>query len=270
MAFFTLNEYRFKINDARWANVTDQWKNFVSLYPYNRLYFITEGEAAISLKDTQIHLRPGYCYLLPSFQIVTANCKKSMTHYFIHFQEPENSPFPLFDFYKTPREIKVDYDLTLTLFQTAVANRNQQTLEEYFYLHGAFNMLIAPFFANVQQNIGEDPRLLKTIEYINSHIEENIQISELANIISLTVNHYSHLFKTNFGISPKKYILQKKLEYAQSLLAKSFYNVNEIAHKLGFDNETYFSRLFREKIGIPPSDYKKQLSKSSQNTFKKI
>ena len=192
-----------------------------------------------------------------------------MTHYFIHFQEPENTPYSLFDFYKKPKEIKVDPALTLTLFQTAVANRNQQTQEEYYYLHGAFDMLIAPFFENEQRDIGKDPRLLQTIEYIHSHIENDIQISELANLVSLTVNHYSHVFKDHFGMSPKKYILQKKLDYAQNLLATSFFNVNEIAHKLGFDNETYFSRLFREKIGVSPSEYKRQFSKSSQHSLHK-
>lgn len=260
-----LNEFRFKIQDARWANVTYQWKNFVSLYPYNRLYFITEGEASISLKDTELLLKPGYCYLLPSFQVITANCKRSMTHYFIHFQEPENTPFSLFDFFKIPKEIKVDPTLTLTLFQTAVANRNQRTPEEYYYLHGAFDMLIAPFFAQAEQHISNNPRLIQIIEYINTHLEDNIQITDLADMINLTVNHFSHVFKSTFGISPKKYILQKKLDFAQTLLSKSYYNINEISHKLGFDNETYFSRLFKEKIGFSPSDYKKQLNQSDSN-----
>ena len=78
--FPTFSKFRFNIQDARWANVTNQWKNFVSLYPYNRLYFVTEGEATISLKDTEITLKPGYCYLLPPFQVITANCERSMTH----------------------------------------------------------------------------------------------------------------------------------------------------------------------------------------------
>ena len=57
--FPSFSEFRFNIQDARWANVTNQWKNFVSLYPYNRLYFVTEGEATISLKDTELTLKPG-------------------------------------------------------------------------------------------------------------------------------------------------------------------------------------------------------------------
>ena len=260
-SLLALNEFQFKIQDARWAKVTDQWKNFVSLYPYNRLYFITEGTATLSLKDTELVLQPGHCYFLPSYQIVTANCKQSMTHYFIHFQEMENTPYSLFDFYKMPKELKVDPSLTLTLFQTAVANRNQKTPEEYYYLYGAFNMLIAPFFAQAEPYDSKDPKLIQILEYINKHLEENITVAELANIMSLTVNHFSHVFKTAFGISPKKYILRKKLNYAQNLLAQPYFNVNEIAHKLAFDNETYFSRLFKEKFGISPSEYKKQLTK---------
>ena len=260
-------QFNFKIQDARWANVTNQWKNFVSLYPYNRLYFVTEGEATISLKDTEITLKPGHCYLLPPFQVITANCKSTMTHYFIHFQELENTTLSLFDFYKIPKEIKVDPALTLTLFQTAVANREQRTLEEYYYLYGSFNILIAPFLAEAEQHISINPSLIEIIEYINTHIEENIQISQLAEIINLTVNHFSHVFKNTFGISPKKYILQKKLDFAQTLLAKSYYNVNEIAHKLGFDNETYFSRLFKEKLGFSPSEYKKQLNQTENKTI---
>ena len=262
--FPTLNKVRFNIQDARWAKVTNQWKNFVSLYPYNRLYFVTDGEAVISLKDTEIILKPGYCYLLPPFQVVTANCENSMTHYFIHFQEPKNTTQSFFDFYKMPKEIKVDPELTLLLMQIAVANREQRTPEEYYYLHGAFDLLIAPFFHNAEPNISFNPKLIKVIDYINTHMEENIKIDDLADMMSLTVNHFSNIFKQAIGVSPKKYILQKKLEFAQSLLAQSYYNINEISHKLGFDNETYFSRLFKEKIGFSPSEYKKQLNQSHE------
>ena len=188
-----------------------------------------------------------------------------MTHYFIHFQEPENTSFSLFDLYEVPKRIEADPNLTLRLFQIATANRMQKNPEEYYYLHGAFDMLIAPFFSQAEQKHTKNPQLLEVLEYIHSHIEQDIQISDLADITNLSVNHFSHIFKKTFGLSPKKYILQKKFNYAQTLLAESNLHVNEISYKLGFNSETYFSRLFREKIGISPSEYKKQLTQSMQN-----
>lgn len=261
------NNIQFIIHEARWAKVTNQWKNFVSLYPYNRLYLVTEGEAYISLKQKTLHLKPGNCYFLPAFNVVTANCANYMTHYFIHFQAiKETSEHSLFDYYSLPDYINAD-ESSLNLFQTAVANRSRSNPMEMLYLEGALKILLAPFFKDLLQINMENSRFVNVIKYINDNILMKIKISELAKIMNLTENHFSYVFKKYFNISPKKFILNKKINKAQILLSENFYNIKEIAYMLGFDNEMYFSRLFKVKTKMSPLEYKKQLKLS--NVIKK-
>ena len=63
------------------------------------------------------------------------------------------------------------------------------------------------------------------------------------------------LFKKRFGITPVKYIISKKLQYACELINTRHYNINEISEIAGFSNVYYFSRVFKNNIGCSPSEY---------------
>ena len=63
--------------------------------------------------------------------------------------------------------------------------------------------------------------------------------------------YFSNYFKQVFHISPKQYILNKRLSESQRLLLESEMSVKEIAYAVGFENESYFSEFFSKKTGIP-------------------
>ena len=62
--------------------------------------------------------------------------------------------------------------------------------------------------------------------------------------------------KEIFGISPNKYIANRRLETAASLLIEGQYNVTEVAYKVGFTDPAYFYKCFKQKYGVMPSKYK--------------
>jgi len=64
-------------------------------------------------------------------------------------------------------------------------------------------------------------------------------------------------FNTQIGISPKQYILNKRLEYAKELLVNTNASIFEIANSVGFPDQLYFSRIFKIKEKISPSEYRK-------------
>ena len=66
------------------------------------------------------------------------------------------------------------------------------------------------------------------------------------------------LFKEHTGKSAIDYIIHLRIETAKNLLKKTTYTINEISSKVGFKNPLYFSRKFKEKTGVSPSEYKKQ------------
>ena len=66
------------------------------------------------------------------------------------------------------------------------------------------------------------------------------------------------IFRQAYGITPYQFLLGQKLTAACELLTHSHQSVKEIADYLGFADEFYFSRLFKQKIGVSPSNYRDQ------------
>ena len=85
-------------------------------------------------------------------------------------------------------------------------------------------------------------------------------IVDLADSLNISVNHFIRLFKTMVGSTPKQYIQNLRLHQALSLMKNDpSIPIAEIASRSGFDDNNYFSRVFKEKVGISPSHYLKSI-----------
>ena len=107
-----------------------------------------------------------------------------------------------------------------------------------------------------KQNETYSIEIQTTIDYINIHIEEKLELSELASNIGYSQYYLSRKFKNETGVSINQYIREKKLALAKTLLKTSDLSVKEISEKLCYSSETYFSTLFSKTEGICPSEYR--------------
>jgi YesN/AraC family two-component response regulator len=101
-----------------------------------------------------------------------------------------------------------------------------------------------------------DPAADKISSYIEAHYAENITRDGLAAHLFISPNHLSKVFKEKIGQGLTDYVNGVRLRKAKELLAGSALNVSEVAARVGFDNFSYFSTLFRKSTGISPSDYR--------------
>lgn len=86
-------------------------------------------------------------------------------------------------------------------------------------------------------------------------------VAELARMAGYSADHFSRVFCRVMGERPQAYVIRCKLERACALLAESGMSVGMVADALGFSDIFYFSRLFREKLGVSPSAYRAGLSR---------
>lgn len=96
-------------------------------------------------------------------------------------------------------------------------------------------------------------------QYFHEHYNEAISVEEFALSNHVSISLFMRNFRKVFGISPKQYILNIRMNNAQSLLETTDYTVTEIAAIVGYDNPLYFSRIFHKQKGQSPSDYRKML-----------
>ena len=105
----------------------------------------------------------------------------------------------------------------------------------------------------------EKVTLSKSIRYINESYTTSISIPSLAKMENMCVSLFNATFKKTLGITPTKYIIKLRMQYAIELLENSELPINEIATMCGYKDVNFFIRTFKEILKVPPLVYRKNL-----------
>ncbi len=95
------------------------------------------------------------------------------------------------------------------------------------------------------------------LAYIDRHETEAIRLEQLAAACHKSPSQAERLFRAAMGTPPYRYLLNRKMELAKQLLTETAMPVRDIAAYLSFEDEFYFSGLFRRKVGLSPTEYRK-------------
>ena len=95
-------------------------------------------------------------------------------------------------------------------------------------------------------------------EIMEANFTFNLSLAELSRISQRSLASFKREFIEVYKTTPGKWLSQKRLDYAKQLLDTSTKNVNEIAYESGFESSTHFSRVFKEKFGWAPLQYRKK------------
>ena len=105
-------------------------------------------------------------------------------------------------------------------------------------------------------------RLRPVVEYIAENYGEKIYIETLADMIGVSPDYFTKMFKDSIGTTPIDYINGVRVNHALRLLTMTDTPVNEIADKTGFSNPNYFHKIFKSYMEISPLAYRKSTSKN--------
>ena len=97
----------------------------------------------------------------------------------------------------------------------------------------------------------------KALQYIDQHFFEQISLDEIAKYVLLNPAYLSTIFKTETGMTITSYITKVRVDYAKNLLKEGQFSISDIAIKSGYQDARYFSRIFKENIGVTPKEYQK-------------
>ena len=93
---------------------------------------------------------------------------------------------------------------------------------------------------------------------IKTHLFSNLKLEDLAKLCHLSLSSFKREFKKEFNDSPNNYFNKKKLEKAKELLNITDISIGEIAYETGFNDPLYFTRFFKKRMGLSPTDYRKK------------
>jgi two-component system, response regulator YesN len=132
-----------------------------------------------------------------------------------------------------------------------------------YWLSGVLNWYSEQVF-NLQEAKHVD-RLARTLHYINSHYTEKISLEEAASYAAFSPAYFSKIFKEEMNCSFTQYINQIRVDHAKTLLRTTPCTLVEIAGLVGFEDQSYFSRVFKSIAGISPGKYRENSGKIQRN-----
>jgi transcriptional regulator GlxA family with amidase domain len=95
-----------------------------------------------------------------------------------------------------------------------------------------------------------------SIEFMRAHLHEPLQVSTLAAVASVSSSHFFAMFKRLTGRAPIEFFISLRMQRACELLDETSLSVKEVAAILGYDDQFYFSRVFKLATGVPPTQYR--------------
>ena len=258
--------------------------------PFTRIYYVRHGHARLHIQtlmgeDRRIDLRVGHLYMIPAHTMHSYECDGVFEHYYLHVYEGFRNETNVMEIYDFPTEVEAEdgdegllarmvmrhpeaqlpesnpqaYD-NVGVFTSYVKRYQAMELWEKMELRGATLTLFARFLRQASPKVWtRNERLMKVLEHVHNHIDEYVEIDTLADVACVTKPYLIRLFKGELGMSPLQYINMKKVERAQLLLLTEDMAVKEVAWRLGFNDHSYFIRLFKKLSGTTPQEYRLQM-----------
>ena len=252
--------------------------------PFTRFFLVAEGRAWLHLPEGRVELRPGYAYIVPAYTQHSYECDGEFALYYLHVYEGFKNITDVFDIYEFPTEVKADalcealfasvcraypdaglpasnplsYDNGSSL-RDLVGRYGELSLHERMELRAFSLMIFARFLSQARPRVWtQDERIMRTLRYIGDHLNEHIGMDDLAAVSCVAKSYLIRLFASALHVSPIRYVNRKKIERAQLMLMTESVQVKEVAYRLGFDDHSYFIRLFRQIAGLTPNEYRRR------------
>ena len=107
-----------------------------------------------------------------------------------------------------------------------------------------------------------NPNIDKALKFIDENLDRPLTLSEVSNVCGMSKYHFSRVFKTVTGQTFKEHHNQRRIEEAKKLLRKDTMRITEICYEIGFNDLSYFDRLFHRATGMSPSCYRDRFHKT--------
>lgn len=99
--------------------------------------------------------------------------------------------------------------------------------------------------------------LRKAIIYMNQHLEDQLTLEEVAGVVGLSPTYFSRLFSNDMKMTYIEYLTKIRIEESKKFLVDSKESISDIALRLGFSDQSYFSKVFKKVEGMTPGKYRK-------------
>lgn len=99
-------------------------------------------------------------------------------------------------------------------------------------------------------------RLARVIDRIEHGLAETLTVADLATAAHLSTFHFARMFKRTTGLTPQKFLMEKRMERAREMLSGTELPLAEVSRRCGFRTQSHFTETFRRYHGVTPRRYR--------------
>lgn len=246
---------------------------------------VPSGTGLYRIKDREYDIRPGDVFILPNTDPhgLLLGKNESVNNVVIHFDS---------SFIWNSLANDLDYNFLLVFFESGrnfshrldrdnpatprIFALMQEILGEFQEQRDCYELMVKiklqTIFAEIIRNYDyidreqarhplprEDvAQLNKVMQYIDTHLDNDIRLAQLAAIAHISPAYFSTLFKRYNGLSPVEFIVHKRVQRAIELIRTTSMNMTDVAMACGFNNSTNFYKAFRKVTGRTPVSYRRE------------
>lgn len=219
----------------------------------NTFVFRSKGSATYDFGNETVTINEGEMIFLPcgiSYSVIPDTsrvCRYTSITFTADLKEPEKCAYSL--------ENCPEADYIIGHFADLWTFGNQA--DRYKCISLFYSLL--SYLSNVDHLKYSDKKKYRIIEpavrYLNSHIfDPGLKSEKLHLLCGVSSTYFRKIFTSNFGVSPQKYIVNKRITHAKSVFDSGDFNsVSEVANSVGYTDPLYFSRAFKKKYGTSPT-----------------
>lgn len=233
-----------------------------------KVYQITAGELFLSDENKEYRLESGNLYFINGNKLVAQQCRESFSTNWLHFIPKDIIIYhsllsmPLIVNLTGAAEIIANSlpDIEV-LISGKHASGKECLLESLRVQTGIQSILIyllEKYSLASPKEIYSIHAIEPAIQYIKEHYTEPIRLKQLADCCNISPNYFHKIFSKALQTTPANFISLLRMNAALPLLLDNEHNIKEIAFKLGFYDDAYFSRVFKRYYGITPGEYRKR------------
>lgn len=242
--------------------------------PDYHMHFVLLGSGCLEIEEKKLLITAGQIFLLPPNKVVYyyANSKAPWCYAWASFQGRkaeeylEKAGFTSDILIRSCNLHPGDFAAIVHKMLGANTSAYKNGLMRIGYLYQLFSLLISSN-ESIRKNKSTIAQLIQyAVNYMEYNFNSDFQISDITNYLGLSRSYFSREFHRQMNCTPLEYLINYRIQKAKELLEDTVHSIADIAQKAGYKDTFTFSRIFHKKVGIPPSEYRMQISDTKNGT----
>lgn len=242
------------------------------------IHFVLEGRGKYQVGDEVYEISGGQGFLIEP-EVLTfyqADAKDPWTYLWIGFQGEKAQEF-MKDIGLNSQKLifRSKHAEKLKEIVVSMLKNNTYSVTSQFILEGLLYTFLSVLTEDIEITFSSEKErenlyIRKAIEYIQNTYSNNIKVSDIASYVCINRSYLYTLFQKNTGMSPQEYLANYRLTRAAELLDVTDLPVSSVAMSCGYRDPLVFSKAFKGKKGMSPSQYRKMSRNAQKEKSKRI